>query len=124
MEHRYDPRLGMRKSILVHVNNSTYINGITRDISYGGLALASAHNQRLKKNAVVRAAFMADGQFVILPAQVVRVTEGEIALMFIEHASPRIQKRYDWLKKTLRARMTAPAARNGEPALESVRRSA
>ena len=124
MEHRYDPRLDMRKSILVHVNNSTYINGITRDISCGGLALESEQKQRVKKNGVVRAAFMADGQFVILPAQVVRVTEDEIALMFIEHESPRIQKRYDWLKKALRARMTAPAARHGESPLDRVRRSA
>ena len=108
MDHRNDPRLDMRKSILIHVKNGTYINGITRDISYGGLALASEHNYRVKENAVVRAAFIADGQFVILPAKVARVTEGEIALMFIEHESPRIQKRYDGLKKALRARMTAP----------------
>jgi len=120
VEHRYDRRLDMRKNILVHVNNSTYINGITRDISCSGLALASEQNHRLKKNAVVRAAFMADGQFVILPAQVVRVTEGEIALMFIEHASPRIQKRYDWLKKALRARLAAPDSERRLDGMEPV----
>jgi hypothetical protein len=110
VEHRHDPRLDMRKSILVHVNNNTYVNGITRDISYGGLALESHQTQSLAKNAVVRAAFMADGRLVILPSQVVRINDNEVALMFIERASPRMEKINSWLKDALRALKKASAA--------------
>ena len=110
MEHRYDPRLEMRKNILVHVNNSTFVNGVTRDISYGGLALESPQTGYLEKNAVVRAAFMAGGRLVVLPSQVVRITDDKVALMFIERASPRMQKTSNWLKDALRAQANASAA--------------
>lgn len=104
MEHRYNPRLNVRKNVLIHVRNSTYVSGVTRNISYGGLELESAKVRDMKKNAVVRASFMVDGRLVILAAQVVRIDDDAAALMFTEWESPRTRKAYDWLKPALEQR--------------------
>jgi hypothetical protein len=110
MEHRYDPRIDIQNNILIHVNRSTFVSGVTRDISYGGLALESAHVQHLNKNALVRAAFMADGELVILPSQVVRVGDNDAALMFIEQASSRKRNLNAWLDDAVRAQMDTSVA--------------
>jgi c-di-GMP-binding flagellar brake protein YcgR len=90
MEHRYDPRIDIQKRVLIHVRGNTFVSGATRDISHGGLCLESAGTWNLQKNAVVRAAFVVNGQLVILRSQVLRVDEESVALMFIEEqASPR-----------------------------------
>jgi len=119
MEHRDDPRLNMHNNIMVHVDDSTFVNGVLLNISYGGLALSSGQTDHLKMNAVVSAAFMADGRLMVLPSQVVRTSEGAAALMFVERASPRTQKVYEWLKDALRTRGTkfTVAAKSTRPRL-------
>lgn len=112
VEHRYDTRLEMRKDILVHVNRNTSISGVTRDISYGGLALETDRIEHLDKNTVVRAAFTAQGRLLVLPSQVVRINGDDVALMFIQQTSPRMQKIYEWLKEALRSHTNTSARRS------------
>ena len=66
----------------------------------------------LSEDAVVRAAFMAEGRLVILPSQVMRVDGEKAALMFIERTSPRTQRIYGWLKDALRYHMNTPVKEN------------
>lgn len=97
MEHRYDPRTAIENRILIHVHSNTFVSGIMQNISYGGLSLKSSQIQHLKKNGIVRAAFRINGELVILPSQVVRICKNEGALMFIEQATPRKKRLYNWL---------------------------
>ncbi|MDT8386217.1 MAG: PilZ domain-containing protein [Thiogranum sp.] len=90
MEHRCDTRMDIQKRVLIHVKGNTYVSGVTRDISYGGLRLGSAQVQNLKKNALVRASFKTGRKLVILQSQVVRVDEDDTAaLMFIDETPQR-----------------------------------
>ena len=97
MEHRYDRRQHIQNSVLIHVNQGTYVSGVIQNISYGGLALKSSRLQCLKKNSLVRAALLINGRLVMLPSQVVRVDDDEAALMFVEQASIRKQRLNGWL---------------------------
>ena len=98
MEHRYYPRVDIRDNILLHVRNSIFVSGVSQNISHGGLSLKSSRMQCLKKNTLVRAAFKIDRGIMIVPSQIVRVGDDEVALMFIEHLSPRKHQFETWLK--------------------------
>ena len=103
MEHRYHPRIAVQNRLLIHVAQSTFISGVTKNISNGGLALETVDPGCLNKNIVVRVALKVNGKLVIIPSQVVRVGKDEAALMFSEETSPRRQILKDWLDDTVRA---------------------
>lgn len=97
MEHRYYPRIAVRNRLLIHVGNRTCVGGVIKNISNDGLALEPVNSACLKKNVVVRVTFRVSGMLVSLRSQVVRISENEAALMFIEEASPRRQMLKEWL---------------------------
>jgi len=109
MEHRYYPRIAARNRLLIHVSNSTCVSGVTKNISNGGLALEAVDSACLKKNVVVRVAFMVNGMLITLRSQVIRTGKNEAALMFIEETSPRKQMLKDWLNGSAPAYVTASA---------------
>jgi hypothetical protein len=97
MEHRYYSRIAVRNRLLIHASNSACIRGVTKNISNGGLALEAVDLACLKRNGVVRVAFMVNGTLVSLRSQVIRASENEAALMFIEETSLRKQMLKNWL---------------------------
>jgi hypothetical protein len=97
MEHRYYPRFTVHSRIFIHSRNSKCIRGISKNISHGGLALRTVGSVPLKKNTLVKAVLMIGGMHVILPSQVVRSTQNEMALIFVEETSSHVQT----LKKCL-----------------------
>jgi hypothetical protein len=97
MEHRYYPRIAVHGRLFIHSPNSEYIRGISRNISNGGLALRTTGSVSLRKNTLVKVVLMVGGIHVILPSQVVRTTDNETALMFIEETSSHKQTLKDWL---------------------------
>ena len=103
MEHRYYPRVETQHRLLIHLGQSSFVNGVIKNISNGGLALEAPNIAALKKNGLVRAAFVVNGALVILRSQVVRVANHEAALMFSEDASPRKRLLKDWLNSAVRA---------------------
>lgn len=103
MEHRYYPRIETQHRLLIHVGQSSFVNGVIKNISNGGLALEAPDIAVLKKNGLVRAAFVVNGALVILRSQVVRVANHEAALMFSDETSPRKRLLKDWLNSAVRA---------------------
>jgi len=114
MEHRYYSRIAVRNRLLIHASNSTCIRGVTKNISNGGLALEAVDLARLKKNVVVKVAFMVNGVLVSLRSQVIRTSENEAALMFIEETSPRKQMLKNWLNGAAPNYMTGSATEGKE----------
>jgi len=117
MEHRYTRRLAIQSRLLLHADRSTFIAGVTKNISYGGLALTAGPSTCLKKNLVVRAAFMVDARLIILPSQVVRVDNQGMALMFTEETSRHRQILKVWLNYAIRTCATSSVseAKQHEP---------
>jgi hypothetical protein len=97
MEHRYYPRIAVDSRLIIHLRNNKCIRGISKNISSGGLALRSPDSVVLKKNTFVTVVLMVGGTHVTLPSQVVRTTDNEVALIFIEETSSHKQTLKDWL---------------------------
>lgn len=90
MEHRWHERVPRRLNVVIHESGSTLVNGITRDISCGGISLETRGRKPLSRNTVVRVALKASGQLLILPSLVLRTEENVAALMFTDQASARL----------------------------------
>jgi hypothetical protein len=97
MEHRYYPRTAVHSPLFIHSRNGKCIHGISKNISNGGLALRTTGSVSLTKNTLVKVVLMVGGIHLILPSQVVRTTDNETALMFIEETSPHKQTLKVWL---------------------------
>lgn len=120
MERRYNPRIAIQNKFLIHVRQSTFVSGVIKNLSKGGLALEAVDSARLKKNLVVRVAFKVNRRLVILPSLVVRVADEEAALLFTDESSRHRQIFRSWFDHAVHARTNSSAAELKQPMQISV----
>lgn len=87
MEHRYDERTETEMRVLIYMKPGTFVDGTARNISPGGLCMATHRSRELKPNASVKITYLANGRLVIQNAQILRMDNENVALMFIDKAS-------------------------------------
>ncbi|MFZ5621486.1 MAG: PilZ domain-containing protein [Pseudomonadota bacterium] len=84
MEHRYDTRFETQIRVLIYMKPNIFVAGTTRDMSAGGLSVMPERSGDLKKNALVKVTYVANGRLVIHKAQILRLSDDRMALMFVD----------------------------------------
>jgi hypothetical protein len=85
MEHRWDVRIAVPVSVVVHTDDGELLMSTTQNISRGGMVIEAEELKTLVDKKVVWVEFMDDDIVAKVPSYVLRCTEGTAALMFITH---------------------------------------
>jgi len=85
MEHRWDVRIAVPLSVVVHTEDGASVMSTTQNISRGGMVIEAEEIGELDDKKVVWVEFMDDDVIAKVPSYVLRCTENTAALMFITH---------------------------------------
>ena len=85
MEHRWDVRIAVPVSVVIHTDDGESVMSTTQNISRGGMVIEAEQLEALEDKKVVWVEFMDEDIIAKVPSYVLRCTEHTADLMFITH---------------------------------------